>query len=87
VAPNLDWVPVGAAVGYANTTDAGGYAILGAEAGYNLSDTMTVYVEGRNLTDETYISNFSTTNAANANSALYYPGDGISAFAGVTVRF
>jgi len=87
VAPNLEWVPVGAQVDYANTTDAGGYAILGAEAGYNLTDNVTVYVEGRNLTDETYISNFSTTNAANANSALYYPGDGISAFAGVTVRF
>lgn len=88
VAPNLEWVPIGADVDFANTLDAPGYAVLGLEAGYDLTPNISLFVDARNLTDENYISNFSTiTRATPANTNVFYPGEGVSAFAGVVVRF
>jgi iron complex outermembrane receptor protein len=88
VAPNLEWVPTGAEVDFANTLDAKGYALLGVEAGYDLNERVSLFVDARNLTNEKYISNFSTiTRATPANSSVFYPGEGISAFAGMIVRF
>ena len=88
VAPNLEWVPIGAEVDFANTLDAPGYAVLGLEAGYDINERVSLFADARNLTDERYISNFSTiTNAATANNTVFYPGEGISAFAGIIVRF
>jgi iron complex outermembrane receptor protein len=79
---------VGAEVDFANTLDAPGYAILGVEAGYDINDRISLFVDARNLTNEKYISNFSTiTRATPANSSVFYPGEGMSAFAGVVVRF
>jgi iron complex outermembrane receptor protein len=88
VAPNLEWVPIGAEVDFANTLDAPGYAVLGLEAGYDINERVSLFADARNLTDERYISNFSTiTNAATASNTVFYPGEGISAFAGIIVRF
>ncbi len=88
VAPSLEWVPVGAEVDFANTLDAPGYAILGVEAGYELNERVSLFVDARNLTNEKYISNFSTiTRATPQNSNVFYPGDGIGIFGGIVVRF
>ncbi len=86
-APNLEYVPTGAFVDFANTTDASSYATIGFEAGYELNDRVSVFVDARNLLDKEYISNFSTATTATSSSALYYPADGVSAFAGVVVKF
>jgi iron complex outermembrane receptor protein len=88
VAPNVEWVPVGADVDFANTLDAPGYTVLGAEAGYKISENVNVFVDVRNLTDEAYISNFSTLSKATpSNSQVFYPGEGRSVYAGIVVRF
>ena len=88
VAPNVEWVPVGADVDFANTLDAPGYAVLGTEAGYKISENVNVFVDVRNLTDEAYISNFSTISKATpSNSQVFYPGEGRSVYAGIVVRF
>ncbi len=88
IAPNLEWVPVGAEVDFANTLDAPGYAVLGLETGYDINERVSLFADARNLTDEKYISNFSTiTKATSGNSSVFYPGEGISAFAGIVVRF
>lgn len=88
VAPNMEWVPVGADVDFANTLDAPGYAVLGAEAGYKIRENINVFVDVRNLTNEAYISNFSTLSKATpSNSQVFYPGEGRSVYAGIVVRF
>ena len=46
------------------------------------------YIDARNLTDKRYVTDFSTvTDARTANTAVFYPGDGRSVFAGVRFAF
>lgn len=86
VTPNVNWIPEDVDVDYANTTKAPGYTVWGLSAGFDLGPA-SFFIEGRNLTDETYIATFSTATTANAGSALYYPGETRSVYAGVTYRF
>jgi len=86
VTPNVNWIPEDVDVDFANTTRAPGYAVWGVSAGFDLGPA-SFSIEGRNLTDETYISTFSTATTATAGSALYYPGETRSVYLGVTYRF
>lgn len=88
IAASLDWVPTGAWVDYANTMRVPGYTLLGLQASYRIERGVTFYVDARNLTDKRYVSDFSTvTDARTANTAVFYPGDGRSVFAGVRFAF
>lgn len=88
VGANVEWQSA-YAVDFANTTDNDSYTLLGARAGYRADREIAVFVEGRNLTDETHAP---TTNLANpaqatAGQALYFPGDGVSVYGGVEWRY
>ncbi|WP_084663284.1 TonB-dependent receptor family protein [Pandoraea faecigallinarum] len=88
IAASLDWVPTGAWVDYANTMRVPGYTLIGLQASYLLQRGVTFYVDARNLTDKRYVSDFSTvTDARTANTAVFYPGDGRSVFAGMRFAF
>ncbi len=87
IAPNVEWVPMAAFVDFANTTKSTSYVALGASAGYTVNERVNVFVEGRNLTDASYINTFSTVATATPASAVYYPAAPRSVYAGVTVRF
>jgi iron complex outermembrane receptor protein len=87
VTPNLNWIPEDVDVDYTNTTKAPGYTVWGLEAGYDLPNGVTLFLDARNLTDENYIATFSTATMANVNSALYYPGETRSVYVGATFRF
>ncbi|WP_245725474.1 TonB-dependent receptor family protein [Pandoraea oxalativorans] len=88
IAASLDWVPTGAWVDYANTMRVPSYTLIGLQASYLIQRGVTFYVDARNLTDKRYVSDFSTvTDARTANTAVFYPGDGRSVFAGVRVAF
>ncbi|WP_237165229.1 TonB-dependent receptor domain-containing protein [Pandoraea vervacti] len=88
VSASLDWVPTGAWVDYANTMRVPAYTLIGLQASYQLERGVTFYVDARNLTDKRYVSDFSTvTDARTANTAVFYPGDGRSMFAGVRFAF
>ncbi|WP_083253518.1 TonB-dependent receptor domain-containing protein [Pandoraea sp. ISTKB] len=88
IAASLDWVPTGAWVDYANTMRVPGYTLIGLQASYLVQRGVTFYVDARNLTDKRYVSDFSTvTDARTANTAVFYPGDGRSVFAGVRFAF
>ncbi|MDR3508680.1 MAG: TonB-dependent receptor [Caulobacteraceae bacterium] len=87
LAPQVDWVPQGAYADQKNTLRAPGYTLLGLEAGFDLPKGVSVYVEARNLTDKTYISDISTVIAASSGSAIFYPGEGRSVFGGVRLAF
>jgi len=85
--PNVEWVPDDYAVDHANTLFADSYAILGFKAGYRKPYGLSVFVEGRNLTDKTYAA---TTNviadAGGGDAAVFLPGDGASVFVGIEWR-
>ncbi|QHE94717.1 TonB-dependent receptor [Pandoraea fibrosis] len=88
ISASLDWVPTGAWVDYANTMRVPGYTLLGVQASYLIQRGVTFYVDARNLTDKRYVTDFSTvTDARTANTAVFYPGDGRSVFAGVRFAF
>jgi iron complex outermembrane receptor protein len=87
VAPSVEWSASDTWVDFRNTTRAPAYAILNLNAGWNLNDKVSVFVDARNLADRAYVSNVQPFVAATAATAAYWPGDGRSVFGGVTVAF
>lgn len=86
--PNVEWVIASYPVDLANTLDADSYALLGFKIGLRTKKGFSVYVEGKNLTDETYAATTDVINRAGAfNSNAFLPGDGRSFFAGVEYKF
>jgi iron complex outermembrane receptor protein len=88
LAPALDWVPTGAFADHANSLRAPGYALIGVQAGYNGKDGFSIYLDARNLANRRYVSDISTvTDARKVGTAIFYPGQGRSVFAGVRYVF
>ena len=86
--PFVDWVPNGAWVDHANTLQAPGYALVGVETGYDFSNGVSIFFNGRNLGDNHYISDIGTvTNARKVATSVFYPGEGRSVYAGMRVKF
>ena len=74
-------------VDHANTTQAPGWATVGAKAGYRARKGFSGWVEARNLLDKNYVQTYGVVTTANANSAVYLPGDGRSFYAGAGWRW
>jgi iron complex outermembrane receptor protein len=88
VGPNVEWVPEAYFVDSANSFTTHAYAIWGAKIGFDDGGPVAVYIEGRNLSDEAYIS--STAIAANVSgidTALFEPGTGRAVYAGAQLRW
>lgn len=92
--PNLEWVPQAYYVDSANTEKTKAYALLGAKIGFDEGGPFSAYVEGRNLTDQKYISSASIIDrasdratGASLNLPLYEPGSGRAVYAGVKYRW
>jgi iron complex outermembrane receptor protein len=87
VAPSLEWSASNIQVDYSNLTQAPAYAVLNLNAGYAVNDRISLFIDIRNLAGKDYISNIQAQIRATAASAAYWPGDGRSAFAGLSVAF
>ncbi|CAN5483985.1 TonB-dependent receptor [soil metagenome] len=87
LAPSVEWSATAAWIDYANTKTAPGYAILNLNAGWKVTPKVSVFVDARNLTDKAYVSNTQAAITWTAATAVVWPGDGRSAFGGVTVNF
>ena len=86
--PNVEWVPDAYYVDSANTFETDAYAIWGAKIGFDNGGPITAYLEGRNLSDEAYIS--STSIAANMNGTdanMFEPGTGRAIYGGVQFKW
>ncbi|MFC7736053.1 TonB-dependent receptor family protein [Roseomonas sp. GCM10028921] len=86
LAPVVEWSPAGLYADNANTVKTGGYATLGLRGSWDFGG-LSVFAEGRNLTNERYISSVSVAPRATAASALFEPGFGRSVYAGAQFRF
>ena len=87
VKPSLDWIPRGAYVDYANTQRVPGYALLGIETGIDMANGISIFFEGRNLTDKRYVADFGPVTKATSATATFYPGAGRSLYAGMRWAF
>jgi anti-sigma regulatory factor (Ser/Thr protein kinase) len=84
VAPSVEWTPSDSWVDYMNTLKAPGYTVVNLGLGYRLDQRASLFVDARNLLDERYVSNFSAvTDARTGSTAVFWPGEGISAFVGL----
>lgn len=88
IAPQVEWTPSDTWVDYANTLKAPGYAIVNLNLGWRFNNNTSVFVDARNILDERYVSNFNAvTNARVASTAVFWPGEGASAFIGVRLAY
>jgi iron complex outermembrane receptor protein len=88
VAPSLEWSIKDAVVDYQNTLRSPSYAVASLGAGWKSAGGISLYLDVRNLFDKRYVSNFTAvTDARTASTAVFFPGDGRSAYGGVTYSF
>lgn len=89
VSASVDWVPSGAWADDANTLRAPSYTVFGLQAGMDFRNGLSIYLDARNLANKRYVSDISTVaNARTASStAIFYPGEGRSLFAGMRYAF
>jgi iron complex outermembrane recepter protein len=88
VSASVDWVPAGAWADDANTLRVPGYTLLGVQAGMDFKNGLSVFVDARNLTNKRYVSDISTVaDARTTSTAIFYPGEGRSIFAGMRYAF
>ncbi|MGH8433483.1 MAG: TonB-dependent receptor family protein [Pseudomonas sp.] len=85
--PTFEWAPTHYNVDQAQTLYAEGYVIWGLKGGYRPSQGFGFFVEGRNLSDKTYVATTGViADAKGRDSAQFLPGDGRSLFAGLEWR-
>ena len=85
--PTFEWVPTHYNVDHAQTLYADGYAIWGLKGGYRVDEGFGFFIEGRNLSDRTYVATTGViADARGQDSAQFLPGDGRSLFAGLEWR-
>jgi len=87
VEPAVDWRISDVQVDYANTLKAPSYALINLDVGWRRG-SLSLFIDGRNLTDKRYAAEFgAVTDARSAQTNVFYPGEGRSAFAGASWRF
>ncbi len=90
IAPSLEWRMSDVMVDYRNMMRAPSYAIFNLNAGWAISDSLSLFFDMRNLTDKKYAPEFAAITDASdplTNKQVFYPGEGRSFSAGVTLRF
>lgn len=80
--PNVEWSPESYFADNANTQEVDSYALLNFRVGYDAEAGWSAYLEGRNLTNERYISTVAIAGKASPTSELYNPGTGRSIYGG-----
>lgn len=88
IEPAIEWVPEAAWVDFANTLKSDAYLIPHLKAGWEPVNGVNLFLDARNLTDERYISTFSTvTDARTAATNVFYPGEGRAIYGGLSLKF
>ena len=86
--PTIETSPYKYAVDFTQTLYADSYTIFGWKMGQQLTEQVSWFLEGRNLTDRKYAATTNVVRDQNgADGALFLPGDGRSAYVGVQWRY
>jgi len=84
----VQWTPKDSWVDYANTLKSPGHAIWSLNATLTVVPGIKLFLDARNLTDERYVANASAiTDARVTSTAVFWPGEGRSAFVGLRSSF
>ena len=87
VAPGVEWQMSDAFVDYANTLKSPAFAVANLGLGWSGPKGVSLFLDIRNLFDERYVATANAiTDARVAASTVFFPGDGRSAYAGVTLK-
>ena len=91
IAPSLEWSMEGAFVDYMNSYRAPSYSVVNLSLGREFDGGVTLFLDIRNLTDESYVSNFSSLinwqTATASQRTVFFPGDERSAYGGIAFTF
>ncbi len=87
LSPNLEYVPQGAWVDYSNSFRPDGYVLFGLSAQAKLDERFTVFADARNLTGNKAVGDISAVVKYTPASAIFYPVERRSVFAGVRAAF
>lgn len=87
LAPNIEWVPRGGWADYANRFRPRGYALIGLGAQVKAGERVTIFADARNLTDRKAAGDISAVVAYAPASAIFYPVERRSVFAGIRAAF
>ncbi|MBF4987031.1 TonB-dependent receptor [Methylophilus sp. 14] len=82
--PTIEWSPQRYNIDFAETVYADNYFIWGLKAGQKVNQHWSWFVEGRNLANQKYAATTGVAGKWDGTTALYYPGDGRTAYLGVT---
>ena len=83
--PTFEWSPQSYYVDFAQTVDADRYFLWGLKAGQKVNEHWSWFIEGRNLANQKYAATTSVVrNQGGADGSLYLPGDGRTAYMGIT---
>ncbi len=83
----VNWRPDKTPVDNANTLYVDPFAVFNTRAVYDLTETITVYGEVRNIFDKTYASSTLIVDEARPDQAAFLPGDGRAFIVGARARF
>jgi iron complex outermembrane recepter protein len=85
IGPTFEWSPQDYYVDFAETVKADSYFLWGVKAGQKVNQHWSWFLEGRNLADQKYVATTSVVRNQNgADGSLFLPGDGRSAYMGIT---
>lgn len=85
IGPTIEWSPQRYNVDFAETLYADSYFLWGMKAGQKINQHWSWFVEGRNLANQKYAATTGVARNQNgADGALFLPGDGRTAYLGVS---
>lgn len=85
--PTLEVSPESYAVDFAQSLKNDSYALLGFKAGQQITQQISWFIEGRNLTNQKYAATTGVTRSATSTESIFYPGDASSVYAGLQWRY
>lgn len=85
--PNVEWLPNDYFVDNANSLTIDSYALLNFKVGLDAGRGWSSYLEGRNLTDERYISSVAIAGEAAPAAEIFNPGVGRAVYAGLRYKW
>lgn len=85
IGPTIEWSPERYNVDFAETLYADSYFLWGIKAGQKVNAHWSWFLEGRNLANQKYAATTGVArNQKGADGALFLPGDGRTAYMGIT---